>query len=99
MDHGEQALFFTIYDKDGSLIGNNQTGYLVANNTAILPPGMLNCTPKPAMNLYSCSGACYRSLYIGYLEPGFSFNPNNPKNTRGSFRSVVIGVGFSPLYI
>lgn len=86
-DGGEQTQFYTVYDRDGSLSGSK--GYLVANNTAILPPNQASCTPKPVWNAYSCPGTCYRAIQVAYPEPGFGFSTNNGGNTRATTRYML----------
>lgn len=85
-DSSENALFYTIFDKDGSF-NNGKRGYLVANTSEILPPSLTGCTARPEMNAYTCAGVCYRSVRISYPERGYS--PQSVKN-RDNFRSVLI---------
>ena len=79
-------MFYTFYDRDGSLTGLGSPGFVIANTTEILPPGQKGCLAKPAWNAYVCSNVCYRTLSVAYAEPGWAFVPANANNTRGSFR-------------
>ena len=88
-DSGEQSMFNAIFDKDGSLNGGSP-GYIVANTTQILPPGLASCTAHPTWNAYTCSDVCYRSVWISYPEPGFEANPANAQNSHGQFRFALL---------
>lgn len=81
---GEQAQFYTLFDKAGSLIGGR--GYLVANNLAILPPGKKGCWKVSKFNAFACRGVCYRTVAIWYPESGFTRSWANSGNTRQKFR-------------
>jgi hypothetical protein len=67
-----------MFDKDGSFNGGKK-GFLVTNNTNIQPPALKDCAPITGGNAFACAGACYRAVYVTYLEQGFS-SSSQPKN-------------------
>ncbi|CAI5515198.1 unnamed protein product [Closterium sp. Naga37s-1] len=93
-DHGEAQTQVALRDMDGSILGsvlgNNSkkatpipTGFLVANNKAVLPPltpsGTYgSCKPMPGVNLYACPSPahCFRTVNVRYLEPATAANVN-----------------------
>lgn len=64
-------------------------GYIVANVSSTLPPGMKGCTAKPKWNAYGCQGVCYRTILVAYPEPGFDRSPSNVNNDRKDFRFLI----------
>ncbi|CAI6007157.1 unnamed protein product [Closterium sp. NIES-64] len=58
-------------------------GFLVANNTAVLPPLTSSgtygsCKPMPGANAYACPSPthCFRTVNVRYLEPATAGNTN-----------------------
>ncbi|GJP59359.1 hypothetical protein CLOP_g11076 [Closterium sp. NIES-67] len=87
----EATDLYTLWDRDGSFLNASLGGYLVANNSALLPPTKRfpACRPVPAWNAYACPGTCYRTVMFTYLEPGFSVYENSSvpdTRKRGDFR-------------
>ncbi|CAI5972480.1 unnamed protein product [Closterium sp. NIES-65] len=92
---GEATDLYTLWDKDGSLLNATAGGYLLANNTALLPPTKRfpACQPVPAWNAYACPGTCYRTVMFTYLEPGFAVYANSSvpdTRKRGDFSYLAI---------
>eukprot|EP00897_Mesotaenium_endlicherianum_P006052 jgi/Mesen1/5475/ME000275S04790 len=56
-------------DADGSVIG--KPGYIISNNSNMLPPAPATCTFNSAWNGYACPGVCFRTVQIDYREPTF----------------------------
>eukprot|EP00271_Cylindrocystis_brebissonii_P021385 TRINITY_DN7575_c0_g1_i1.p1 TRINITY_DN7575_c0_g1~~TRINITY_DN7575_c0_g1_i1.p1 ORF type:complete len:1194 (-),score=130.61 TRINITY_DN7575_c0_g1_i1:1675-5256(-) len=82
---GEIAQFYTLFDRDGCIMGS--PGYIVANNSNILPPTLnaapSQCTFNTTWNAYKCPSACYRTVGVTYMEPNFP--AQNSKFTHGMF--------------
>ncbi|CAI5529275.1 unnamed protein product, partial [Closterium sp. Naga37s-1] len=92
---GEATDLYTLWDKDGSLLNATAGGYLLANNTALLPPTnrFPACQPVPAWNAYACPGTCYRTVMFTYLEPEFAVYENSSvpdTRKRGDFSYLAI---------
>ncbi|CAI5492091.1 unnamed protein product, partial [Closterium sp. Naga37s-1] len=92
---GEATDLYTLWDKDGSLLNATAGGYLLANNTALLPPTKRfpACQPVPAWNAYACPGTCYRTVMFTYLEPAFAVYENSSvpdTRKRGDFSYLAI---------
>ncbi|GJP57556.1 hypothetical protein CLOP_g17740 [Closterium sp. NIES-67] len=91
----EATDLYTLWDRDGSFLNASLGGYLVANNSALLPPTKRfpACRPVPAWNAYACPGTCYRTVMFTYLEPGFSVYENSSvpdTRKRGDFSYLSI---------
>jgi len=53
--------------------GTQTRGYILASNPGILPPStaQVKCTAVASGNAMACPGACYRTVWLQYIEPGF----------------------------
>lgn len=63
---GGPAQNYALRDLDGSILGGK--GYIVANNTDILPPSSFSpaCTALAGANAYGCRNTCYRTVQVHY---------------------------------
>lgn len=81
------ATDLVLQDRDGSAVGGTG-GYIVANNSFLLPPPSLPCKPLPSANSLACPGACYRTVLFEYpdstpLPVGRKWGPGDLRYARG----------------
>lgn len=74
--------YWAVRDADGSTIG--AAGYLIANGSTLLMPATKatdgstgsQCQGQSGWGGYSCRNACYRSVFVQYIEPALqNINP------------------------
>lgn len=82
---GETGLNYAIWDKDGGVVGG-KGGYLIGTDPFLRPPkSIYTCKNLPASNALACPGACYRTLHITFVEPGFKAANRAKPRARGDF--------------
>jgi len=52
----------------GDIVGEHRKGYLVWNNSFLLPPRQRRCSWRSDLNGHFCKGTCYRSVSVGLRQ-------------------------------
>lgn len=88
---GETTLNYAVWDKDGSVVGG-RGGFLIGTDPFLRPPEkQYSCRSLAGFTgALACPGTCYRTLYVSFVEKGFTSVTGTRFRKRGDFSFVTI---------